>query len=715
MKLSLHGKILAVASLLLLPLVVTLSFLLAYEGDQIRFVDAEVAGVEAVTPLLQTIFLVPHLEGQASTNEQITQPMAAYEQMLGRYQKLLRIDQADGKTGGPTTQEFLSLQEKAKALLDPNASQDDLATFNRQALGQLSFLVDVSNLSLDPDLSSYYLITGVYMDLPKMFSVLGVAQRLARQYSGPLDEAAKLNLFATLKSLETISSDWIEHLQKSSSQLVGAQRDARKPLADKSRTLDDAIRGVLDVGLQGIQNSRLDTQGFHDRIAKVIDGMEQSRQMATPILRQMLDERRASFWRNLLIATGVDALGLLVTVGLFIVVVSGIRRRVFTMMKALEAAADGDLSVRVPLVGRDEMESMADSFNRFLQDLGNLTLAIQEQTSGLRAVGESLPETMTATEAQLGQISSSVTLVDSRTYQQAQKVISSVDSIRKVESRTGELDQRIRQQSAAARDSGSDVERLILGIQEVTSVMVVFAENFQELMTATDGGRSALHEAREKVRSLALQSETLVGANTTISAIASKTNLLAMNAAIEAAHAGAAGRGFSVVAEEIRKLAEEADLQARATAKELGTIERAIQEAELSSGLVETAFDRVIEAVQRVETLSEQVKASLEVQADGGRRVLEAVAQVSTTAEQIAADSDAMRQESVTAGAIAEELLTMTEDIRQSMGEIRSGVETIVAMTSQVTGLTHQNAEWIERAEGHVMRFRTTRTAFPSS
>lgn len=706
-QLSLHGKILSVASLLLLPLVGTLYFLFSYEGDQIQFVDAEVAGVEAITPLLKSLFLVPLLGDHPALAEQLTQNVASYEQSLGRNRSLLQIDQADGKTGGPTTQEFAGLGDKAKALLDPNSSRDDADAFNRQSLQQLAFLVDVSNLSLDPDLSSYYLISGLYVDLPSILGILNSARRLSDQYSGPLDEAAKLNLFSTVKILEGLASTWVSHIQKSSSPLNAAQKESRKPLADKSRGLDDALRGVVDVGLEGIRRSQLDTAAFQSKIAQAIEAMDQSCQRGTPLLGAMLQDRKSSLMGNLMIASGIDAVGLLISVGLFVIVVSGLRRRVFAMMKGLEAAASGDLTVRVPQEGRDEVESMAATFNRFLVDLGTLTNAIQEQTLGLREVGSRLPETMQATQEQLGQISQSVAHIDARTREQSDKVTISVDSIRQVEAKTRDLDEQIRRQSASARESREDVERLIQGIREVATILEVFSGNFQQLLTATEEGKSALHDAREKVRSLAEQSETLVDANTTISDIASKTNLLAMNAAIEAAHAGVAGHGFSVVAEEIRKLAEEADIQAKATARELGKIETAIRDAETSSALVETSFDHVVDAVGRVESLSSDVRASLGSQDERGRRVLEAVAQVSQTAEHIATDSNVMKQESRAAGTLAEELAVITNEIRRSMGDIRVGVESIVTMTTQVTGLTHQNADWIDRAEAQVNRFQT--------
>jgi hypothetical protein len=190
---------------------------------------------------------------------------------------------------------------------------------------------------------------------------------------------------------------------------------------------------------------------------------------------------------------------------------------------------------------------------------------------------------------------------------------------------TKELSGRAQQMSAAVVESSAAVEEMVAQIHSITKVLETNAESVRQLQEASEDGVTVLDEVTATIGNIASNSEGLVEASDIIQEIAGRTNLLSMNASIEAAHAGEAGRGFAVVADEIRKLAEGSAEQARSISSVLAGIKDAIEKVETSSADALRRFEKAAELTTTVHDQEMSIKNAVDEQNVGGKQVLQAL------------------------------------------------------------------------------------------
>lgn len=217
--------------------------------------------------------------------------------------------------------------------------------------------------------------------------------------------------------------------------------------------------------------------------------------------------------------------------------------------------------------------------------------------------------------------------------------------------------------ATAARDmtesvstSSSAVEEMIANINSINSILEHNAESVGLLDGATRKGMTGIENVAELVSKIEENSNGLSEMSSVIQKIASQTNLLAMNAAIEAAHAGDSGRGFAVVADEIRKLAENSGSEARKISDVLKNVKQLIDATFKDTGDVQKEFSEVVQLSGTVVEQEQTVRRAISEQNEGGKQLLQAVG--------------SMRELTQTVKERTEKLLTDTNAIKESILEL---------------------------------------------
>jgi methyl-accepting chemotaxis protein len=205
-----------------------------------------------------------------------------------------------------------------------------------------------------------------------------------------------------------------------------------------------------------------------------------------------------------------------------------------------------------------------------------------------------------------------------------------------------QLNGHVTEQSAAVTESAASIEEMVANIQAVTMSLAKNAEQVNELQTASKMGYNSINDVVADIRGIAKESESLLEINSVMESIASQTNLLSMNAAIEAAHAGDSGRGFAVVAAEIRKLAESSGQQSKTISVVLKTIKGSIDKITRSVATVLSKFEHIDGSIKTVAEYEGTVLNAMEEQKRGSEQVLQAISQVNTITQQVRDDAQQM-------------------------------------------------------------------------
>ncbi len=301
-----------------------------------------------------------------------------------------------------------------------------------------------------------------------------------------------------------------------------------------------------------------------------------------------------------------------------------------------------------------EADSLARGFEAFSQNIRMLVGKIFKSASSVSQMSSSLAQASDSIKVSVGDTVSAIAQMDSTSASQTSAIQQVDDAVAKIVGEAEQLGKEIDSQNQIIAYSSTSIEEIVASMDSVHKRINEAAEYVEELVRLASDNKDALSVATQDIVNVRQESASLQEMNSVISSVAAQTNLLAMNAAIEAAHAGVAGKGFAVVADEIRKLAETAAKQASSSSSYLKSIQGKID------GVAETAvgIDKSFEGtIQRINDIS-QVVTQLE-QATGEQEML------------------------------SEQVLKALNDIQDSTRNITANVGEITSSTSQTSRLCH--------------------------
>ncbi len=686
-KMTYARKFMLILLLFLIPFAVVLSMLISNVNERIQFAEKEREGIEYISELRSFVQLVQQHRGLSVTYVQGGTQVkgdieARQESIAGIIEEIDDINDRLGNSLQAGDRWTALKQEWDKFhmhVFDFSTEETIVAhsQFIREIVDFQMYIATTSNLILDADKANYFLVGSLLEDLPNMAEYMGMSRATGTAVvnNKQMSTDEKITLLFNLRSMESYLNSSIRKLEFAFAASPEVKTLIEQPYKEAQEAALATIH-LIDEEVLNASTINLDTASFFSTITESINQVYSLMDEGTSVLDDRLENQiqALKLQQAVVITISLFVTGLIVY--FFIAFYFGVLHTITHIKEKMEQFADGDLTARTNLATKDETREIGIAFNKMSEEFNAIIVANKDISEQIAASSEELTASIDQTTEAIKQVTEIIAEVASG----AEFQVSSSNESALASEEMAEGIQKIAETSAVVSDfSNQTTEKAKAGSIAVTNSMNQFKQVKKFVLNVSN-----------TILELSNHSKEIGSITTLINGVAEQTNLLALNAAIEAARAGEHGKGFAVVADEVRKLAEETKTStakiANITSQVQDLTTHAVKAMEEGTVQVE-AGTRVIESlgIDFDDILSSINEVSFQI-----HEVSAVSQQLSANSEEVAATMNELSKIAGDNSLSSQSVATSTEQQLATMEEINSSAIELSRVAQQLNDMINK-------------------------